>query len=273
MLAVMRIANPQISFADAELIRQGVQLDPVLAKISDFIDEHDELVVLVRRDLERGLKKPKTGRRGLTPNQALRSLILMRIKNWDYRELRERISDGYTLRNFTGFYSQRVPKHNAFNQAFNRLTPATVEKINDGVIHAAVDDGLEDGNKLRVDTTVVETDIHWPTDATLLWDTVRVQTRLIGQLREIVPADVPRFPSRKRSARRRMQKLQRMTAAQRQNQQVSTYRQLLTITQEVLVNAQRTVDGTKKSTVKTVTDALTIGALRKEIAHYCELGD
>src|SRR5213593_1134410 len=77
MLAVMRIANPQISFADAELIRQGVQLDPVLAKISDFIDEHDELVVLVRRDLERGLKKPKTGRRGLTPNQVLRSLILV----------------------------------------------------------------------------------------------------------------------------------------------------------------------------------------------------
>src|SRR5206468_12735775 len=64
-----------------------------------------------------GLKKPKTGRRGLTPNQVLRSLILMRIKNWDYRELCERIRDGYTLRNFTGFYSQPVPKHNAFNQA------------------------------------------------------------------------------------------------------------------------------------------------------------
>jgi transposase, IS5 family len=192
----MRIVNPQISFADAELIRQGVQLDPVLAKISDFIDEHDELVVLVRRDLERGLKKPKTGRRGLTPNQTLRSLMLMRIKNWDYRELRERISDGYTLRNFTGFYSRPVPKHNAFNQAFNRLTPGTVEKINDGVIQAAVDDGLEDGNKLRVDTTVVESDIHWPTDATLLWDTVRVLTGLIGQLREIVPAGLPRFSDR-----------------------------------------------------------------------------
>src|SRR5213593_3056178 len=273
MLAVMRIANPQISFADAELIRQGVQLDPVLAKISDFIDEHDELVVLVRRDLERGLKKPKTGRPGLTPDQVLRSLILMRIKNWDYRELRERINDGYTLRKFTGFYCQPVPRHNAFNQAFNRLIASTVERLNDAVVEAAVHDGLEDGKKLRADTTVVETDIHWPTDATLLWDTVRVLTRLIGRLRDIVPKDVPRFASRKRAARKRMQKLQRMTASQREGQQVSTYRQLLAITQEVLTNARRTLEATARSRAKTPTDALTIEELRKDLTDYCSLGD
>ena len=269
----MRIADPQFSFADLEFIRQGVQLEPLLQKISDFIDEHDELVEAVRGDLERGLKKPETGRNGLTPNQVLRSLLLMRIKNWDYRELRERINDGYTLRHFTGFDSQPVPKHNAFNQAFNRLTPATLKKINAAVIQAAVDDGLEDGKKLRADTTVVESDVHWPTDATLLWDIVRVLIRLIGRLRKIIPNDVPRFPNRKRSARKRMQKLQRMTAAQRKNQQVSTYRQLLTITQTVLANARRTVDATKTSCGKTTTDALTIEAIRKEITGYCELGD
>jgi IS5 family transposase len=199
--------------------------------------------------------------------------MLMRIKNWDYRELRERISDGYTLRNFTGFYSQPVPKHNAFNQAFNRLTPGTVEKINDAVIQAAVDDGLEDGNKLRVDTTVVETDVHWPTDATLLWDTVRVLTGLIGQLREIVPAGLPRFSDRKHSARRRMQTLQRMSSTQRRHQQVSVYRELLKITQEVLSNSRRTAIATEKLSKKNATDPVTIAALRQEITHYCDLGD
>ena len=115
-------------------------------------------------------------------------------------------------------------------------------------------------------------DIHWPTDATLLWDTVRVLSRLIGRLRAIVPKDVPGFPNRKRAARKRMQKLQRMTAAQRESQQVRIYRQLLAITQEVLANARRTLEGTARSRAKTPTDALTIEELRKDL-DYCSLGD
>ncbi len=120
---------------------------------------------------------------------------------------------------------------------------------------------------------MAETDIHWPTDATLLWDTVRVLIRLIGTLREMVPDDVPRFPNRKRAARRRMQKLQRMSLAQRKNQQVATYRELLAITEQVLTNARRTVDATEESFGNTSTDALKIAALRNQITAYCQLGD
>jgi hypothetical protein len=156
-----RILDPQLSFADLELSRLGVHLDPVLQGIDTFIEQHSALVEQVRLDLERGLKNPGTGRNGITPSQALRSLTLMRIKNWDYRELRERINDGYTLRGFTQFDSHLVPKHDAFNRAFNRLTPATLEAINQAVVQAAVQLGLEDGKKLRVDTTVVETNIHY----------------------------------------------------------------------------------------------------------------
>lgn len=267
----MRPENSQYSFADLEFLQQGIRLDPLLEKISDFLDDHNELVELARLDLERGLKKPETGRPGITPGQVLRSLLLMRVKNWDYRELRERINDGYTLRRFTGFYSSPVPSHTAFNHAFNRLTPATVEKINDAVIAAAVQDGLEDGKKLRIDTTVVETDIHWPTDATLLWDTVRVLTRLIGQLRTIAPKRVPKFANRKRAARRRMQKLQRMTAAQRETQQVSTYKELLAITQEVLTNAHRTLKATAQYGPKNALDI--IEGLHKDLAEYCAVGE
>ena len=126
---------------------------------------------------------------------------------------------------------------------------------------------------MRVDSTVVETNIHWPTDATLLWDAVRVLTRLIGRLREIAGKDVPRFPNRKRSARRRMQKLQRMTAAQRESQQVSTYRQLLAITEEVLGNARLSVDATARSGGKNLALALVIETLRKEISGICRLAD
>jgi hypothetical protein len=79
-----RSTKPQISFADWELLQQGIVLEPLLQNISDFLDDHEELIEPVRRDLQRGLKNPRTGRGGLTPQQVLRSLIVMRVKSWDY---------------------------------------------------------------------------------------------------------------------------------------------------------------------------------------------
>src|SRR5213083_373958 len=157
----MRSLPPQLSFADLELQFQGVQLDPSLRAISEFLDQHLTLIEQVRKDLERGLKNARTGRNGIAPSQVLRSLVLMRVKNWDYREVRERINDGFTLRSFTEVDSQPVPKHDAFNRAFNRLTPETLRDINQLVVQAAVQLGLEDGKTLRVDTTVVESNIHY----------------------------------------------------------------------------------------------------------------
>src|SRR6202165_1569341 len=173
-----RATARQISFADWELMQQGgqgVRLEPVLGAISDFLDDQRDLIERVRRDLVRGLKKPGSGRSGLTPRQILRSLVLMRLKNWDYRELRERIADGLTLRQFTDFYCAPVPKHDAFQRGFIRLTPQTLKAVNNLLVRAAVELGLEDDAKLRVDTTVVQNDIHHPTDNTLLWD-VRART-------------------------------------------------------------------------------------------------
>jgi IS5 family transposase len=268
-----RTLDPQFSFADLELIRQGVHLDPVLQGVAEFLDQHSALVDQVRLDLQRGLKNPGTGRNGITPSQILRSLTLMRIKNWDYRELRERINDGYTLRGFTQFDSHRVPKHDAFNRAFNRITPATLEDINQKVIQAAVQLGLEDGKNLRVDTTVVETNIHYPTDATLLWDSVRTLTRLVDDLQERLPNGVQGFTNRTRSARRRMQQIQRMTSAQRLQQQEVKYRELLRITGQVVQNARQVVEQTEGIGGMDVVAGLVIDGVRQQITSFCGLAD
>jgi transposase, IS5 family len=268
----MRPTDRQVSFADLEFLQQGVELEPALKAIAAFLDQHRAIVRRVRRDLLRGLKKPRTGRTGLTAPQVLRSMILMRVKNWDYRELRERIADGYTLRHFTDFHSQRVPKHDAFNRAFNRLTPDTLQAVNDAVIQAAVSLGLEDGTKLRVDTTVVETDIHHPTDNTLLWDSVRVLTRLVRKLDTVLPDGVGPFTNRTRSARRRMQEIQRMTARERHRQQVRTYRALIRVTEHVVTEARAVVQRTAHVRGLDLITQVAVDALRGEIARHCELG-
>lgn len=255
-------------------MRQGLRLEPLLETISSFLDRQHEMIERVRHDLVRGLKQPRKGRRGMTAPQVLRSLVLMRLKNWDYRELRERIADGLTLRQFTDFYCDPVPKHDAFNRGFNRLTSETLKAVNDLVVQAAVELGLEDGAKLRVDTTVVETDIHHPTDNTLLWDVVRVVTRLIRRLAKALKLRrIKGFRDRRRSARRRMYAIQRMTTRQREDRQTATYRELVGIAEEVLANAKIALDKTSKMRGKDVFAAMKIDAIRTEIGHYCGLGE
>jgi transposase, IS5 family len=271
---VSRTAERQVSFADWELMRQGLRLEPLLQGISDFLDDQKDMIEQVRCDLTRGLKNAETGRSGLTPQQVLRSLVLMRVKNWNYRELRERIADGCTLRQFTDFYCQPVPQHDAFHRGFNRLTPETLKTINDLVVQAAVDLGLEDGQKLRVDTTVVQTDIHHPTDNTLLWDVVRVVTRLVGRLAAALERRrFKGFRDRTRSARRRMQEIQRMTSRQRQDQQTATYRELIGIAEEVVESARMVLWQTRKARSKDMITDMVITETRKEIEHFCDLGD
>src|ERR1700686_3305770 len=262
-----------MSFADLELLRQGVRLEPLLQAICNFLDKQPALVDRVRRDLVRGLKQPHHGRRGLTAAQVLRALVLMRVKNWDYRELRERIADGIALRAFTDFYCEEVPKHDAFNRSFNRVTPATLKAINELVVEAAVKLGVEDGSKLRVDTTVVETDIHHPTDNTLLWDVVRVVTRLIGRLAKALKLRrIKGFHDRRRSAHRRMYEIQRMTTRQRQSRQTATYRALIGIAEEVVASAEAALEKTARMRGKDLFADLAIAAIRDEIAHDCDLG-
>ena len=254
-------------------MRQGLVLEPVLQAIADFLDDHEEMIEAIRGDLRRALKNPDTGRNGLTAQQVLRSLILMRVKNWDYRELCERIADGYTLRQFTGFYCQPVPKHDAFQRAFVRLTPETLRTVNELLVQAAVALRLEDGKKLRVDTTVVQTDVHHPTDNTLLWDVVRVVTRLVDQLADVIERRIKGFCNRTRAARRRMQALQRMTTTQRRERQTGKYRELIGIAEEVVERARAALRHTRKVRGKDPLSELAIEQLRKEIERNCGLGD
>jgi len=270
-----RITQPQLSFADLEWQRQGIVLSPLLQGISDLLDQHSSLVEMVYRDLVRGLKKPTTGREGMEAERVLRSFVLQRIKNWDLRELRERVADSYTLRQFTTFHSNSVPSHQSFHRAFTRLTPATLGALNEAVVQAAVQLEVEDGKKLRVDSTVVETNIHHPTDSTLLWDSVRVLTRLVrqmgGQLQ--LPELTGRFPNRCRRARRRMLEISRMDRRQRQRQQKRKYRELLRITQEVVHRARQVAEEAPAQVPAVAGGAASAAPWVEQIGHYCRLAE
>jgi IS5 family transposase len=268
-----RVAIPQRSFADLELERQGIVLDCVLQGISDLLDQKGELVEKIHQDLVRGLKHPETGREGMSATRVLRAFVLQRVKNWDLRELRERIADGLMLRQFTGFFVEEVPSHHAFHRAFRRLRPETIRKLNEAVVGAAVEMGVEDGKTLRVDTTVVETNIHHPTDGGLLWDSVRVLTRLVKRVGKEIPEVVQGFANRCRRARRRMQELQRMSRQERRRQQRRKYQDLLKVTQEVVDKSRQVVGNLDKLSILDPVKAGRCKALREQIVHHCDLAE
>src|SRR5207302_3263105 len=104
-----------------------------------------------------------------------------------------------------------------------------------------------------------------PTDGTLLWDSVRTITRLVEDLHNKLPNGVQGFTNRTRSARRRMQQIQRMTVQQRQQQQEPKYRELLRITEQVQQNARQVVEHTKNTEGVDMLANLAIDQLRREI--------
>jgi IS5 family transposase len=138
-------------------------------------------------------------------------------------------------------------------------------------VKAAVDLGLEDGAKLRVDTTVVQTNIHHPTDNTLLWDAVRVLIRLLGRLGGLLGRRIEGFRNCTRAARRRMLAIQRMSATQRQGQQTSKYRELIGIAEQVVACARSALKKPDNARGKDVFRSPAITGLSHEIDRYCGL--
>ncbi len=142
------------------------------------------------------------------------------------------------------------------------------------MVRLAVKLGLEDGTKLRVDTTVVQTDIHHPTDNTLLWDVVRVVTRLVRRLAKALELRrIEGFCDRTRAAHRRMYEIQRMTTRQRHERQTGTYRKLIDIAEEVIGSARTALKKTGKMCGKDMWANIAIEHLHEQIEHFCGLGD
>jgi IS5 family transposase len=107
----------------------------------------------------------------------------------------------------------------------------------------------------------------------LLWDTVRVITRLVGHLADLLPHGAPAFTNRTRSARRRMQEIQRMTARERHERMTPKYRELICTTGQVVESARAVLKKTQRVHNVDVMTEIAIKALREEIDRYCGLGD
>lgn len=155
----------------------------------------------VQADLMQGLRNPLTGRKGLTAEQVLRFMVVKQVENLSYRELAEQVSDSATLRRFCLLGDAPCPSFKTLNDNIKRLRPETLEKVNQKLLQSAREEGIEKGEKYRVDCTGVETNVHYPTDNSLIWDCVRVATRLAQNARKEVLPEL-QFPDHQRAVKK-----------------------------------------------------------------------
>jgi IS5 family transposase len=205
--------------------------------IDHILEENPRITVLVEADLNRGLKSPVGARAKLTAEQTLRLAVLKQLKRYGYRALEEHVDRTPFYRQFTRIYGGAVPDFSTIERAIKRIRPETWQAIKDVLVGYAVEKKVEDGKRLRTDTTVITTDIAPPVDARLLNDAVRVLTRLMTRAREQWPQRVFRFANRTRRAKKRCYQIVMAKGKNVQERRQKWYRDLLKVVDEVLMMA------------------------------------
>jgi IS5 family transposase len=151
----------------------------------------------------------------------LRMLVVMRLYSWSYEQVEYFVNDSLVLRQFCRLYLEKVPDDTVLIRPANTIGPETVQALNDRVVQLARSLKVTRGRKLRVDTTAVETNIHFPTDSGLLGDGVRVVSRLLRRAKAVLGEAASglgeAFRSRVRTVRKVAQQLHRL--ARRKGQQ------------------------------------------------------
>jgi IS5 family transposase len=177
-----------------------------LEAISAIIDANSTICEHVLQDLIKGkVQTRRIGANGMSADQVLRCMVVKVLFNFTYEDLAFHIVDSRSLRWFCriGMADEGFCK-SALNANIKRITHGTWEMINRDILGYARNQGIEKGRRVRTDCTCVESNIHTPCDSTLLWDAVRVLTRLIERVRDHYGVKVPGFRNHTRRAKRRM---------------------------------------------------------------------
>jgi transposase, IS5 family len=224
----------------------GMETDAVLTQLDTLLDD-DVLFQAVKRDLCRRFPRTSSFGRPSTPVEvSMRMLIVKHLYDWSYEHAEQWVGDSLVLRQFCRVYAEKVPDDTTLIRWANLIQPTTLQRLLDHVVDLARQHHVTRGRKLRLDSTVVETTIHYPVDSTLLADGVRVLTRTIQRAKPILHRTVDRartlFRNRTRSVRRVTKQL--IDAARRRGEQAAQevqehYQQLLDLTQQVVAQAEQ----------------------------------
>jgi hypothetical protein len=175
--SMIDMRRAQLSFGDGLIAGEVSDLREDWMKHADVVLADEEIVAAVYEGLAKRHPKSRCrGRRGAPADLVLRLLVLKHIRNWSYEVLEREVRANLVYRDFTHVGGAKTPDAKTMGRWGLALGPEVLKQVHERVVTIARDAGVTTGRRMRVDTTVVETDIHHPTDSTLLGDGVRVLT-------------------------------------------------------------------------------------------------
>lgn len=233
----------QRSFAEGFLSEVVEEFWDDWMRAVDLVLDDEDLVARVYTAL--GKRRPQSrtrGRLGFPAEVVLRLLLLKHIRAWSFAVLEREVRTNLLYREFTRVRGGKVPDAKTLGRWTQAIGPAVVAALHERIVTIAHQEKVIAGRKLRVDTTVVETNIHYPTDSSLLGDGVRVLTRLMKRVTAIVGAAGTKLRDRTRSTKYRVMEIGRASRGRGEPAKEkfqALYRRLLATTGRVVGQAKR----------------------------------
>ena len=245
-------------------------LDPV-----DRLLDDPALVDLVRQCLAaRYPLSTRTGREAIAPDRLLRCCVMKHLKGWSFRDLERELRSNLVYRRFTHFDAEATPHFTTFSRSFALLSPAVTETIHQRVVALACEQGVARGDKLRTDTTVVESNVHYPTDSSLLGDGIRVLSRSLQRIAAECKNGALEVVDHGRAVKHRLLEISRaaksLTEVNQQRMQ-NSYQKLLGLTRGVVRQASEVLQRWAKGRLKVLGKPLRVETQIGQLRHFLPL--
>lgn len=234
-----------------------------LNAVSRILEACPTISDLAMQDLCSGTAKCRAGANGMSAEQVIRTAIIKQMFELSYQDLAFHLMDSVSLRKFCFIgIGDKGFKKSVLCKNIKTLSPRTWEAINRCIVEHAKKNNVEKGRRIRIDCTVVESNIHAPSDSALLWDSVRVLTRILTKAKEYFPRSGVVFHDHTRRAKRRMVGIQH---AKSKKHRKKKYLDLLQVTRNTIGYSQRAAN------ILCHKPDLVAMAMCDELKHYIDL--
>jgi len=249
--------------------------DPMLDSVDRLLEDPALLTLSTQALASRSPGSNKVGRQGIAPDRLLRCVVLKHIKGWSYRQLHRELRASLLYRRFTRFYEDPIPDFSNLCRAFALFGKQGTQQIHQRIVQQATEAAIIAGKKLRTDTTAVETNIHHPTDSSLLADSLRVMSRYLQRIDQGCQESKLRMVNHARASKHRVLEIGRAArtftqAGQEQLKQ--SYKKLIGLTQAVRAQAAAVLKALQCGQLVAQPEAfLKVFAAEASLKHYLPL--